>query len=102
MGVSRISGQMLAAHNYASILGIIAAMNIFLGLFNLLPVLPLDGGHIALSWLQKLRSRRPRLRANPVCHRVLLAVAYMLAAVIALFSLLNIAADFINPIGITR
>jgi membrane-associated protease RseP (regulator of RpoE activity) len=103
VGVSRISGQMLAAHDYSSLLGVIAAMNIFLGLFNLLPLPPLDGGRIAADCLSALRTRLPRRRLPRGPGLALLRpVTYALVVSLGLFSLLVIAADLVNPITIAR
>ena len=103
VGVSRISGQMLAAHDYASLFGVIAAMNIFLGLFNLLPLPPLDAGRIASDCLSALRSRLPGRRPLPVLNLALLTpLTYLLVAALGMFSLLVIAADLVNPIDLVR
>jgi membrane-associated protease RseP (regulator of RpoE activity) len=103
VGVSRISGQMLAAHDYSSLFGVIAAMNIFLGLFNLLPLPPLDGGRIATDCFSALRSHLPRRRRLPVPNPALLTpLTYMLVAALGVFSLLVIAADLVNPINLAR
>ena len=39
-------------------IGLLGAVNLALGLFNLLPLLPLDGGHIVIATYERLRSRR--------------------------------------------
>jgi len=103
VGVSRISGQMLAAHDYSSLFGVIAAMNVFLGLFNLLPLPPLDGGRIASDCLGAFRARLPRRRRLAVPSLALLTpLTYMLVAALGMFSLLVIAADLVNPIDLAR
>ena len=103
VGVSRISGQMLAAHDYSSLFGVIAAMNIFLGLFNLLPLPPLDGGRIAADCLGALRSHAARRRRLPLPNLALLTpLTYLLVAALGMFSLLVIAADLVNPINLAR
>ena len=103
VGVSRISGQMLAAHDYSSLFGVIAAMNIFLGLFNLLPLPPLDGGRIASDCLGVLRSHAARRRRLPLPNLALLTpLTYLLLAALGMFSLLAIAADLVNPINLAR
>ena len=38
---------------------LLASFNLFMALFNLLPLLPLDGGHIMIAWYEKLRGRGP-------------------------------------------
>ena len=45
---------------------LLAALNIFIGIFNLLPLLPLDGGHIAIAWYEQVRVlAAARLPAGP-------------------------------------
>jgi membrane-associated protease RseP (regulator of RpoE activity) len=100
VGVSHATGQLLATHSYPNALGVIAGMNIFLGLFNLLPLPPLDGGHIATAYLHRLRPRW--LRPSTPTRRLLPSVALVLIVAFALFSLLNITADIVNPIDLTK
>ena len=47
------------------VLLIMASLNIFVGAFNLLPLLPLDGGHIAVVIYERIRSWFARLRGRP-------------------------------------
>ena len=43
---------------FATLLGLTASLNLALGLFNLLPLLPFDGGHLVIATYERLRSRR--------------------------------------------
>jgi len=62
VGVARVSGETLASgdQNWSQRLGtfllIIASLNIFVGVFNLLPILPLDGGHMAVAIADEIRA----------------------------------------------
>ena len=47
------------------VLLLIASLNIFVGAFNLLPLLPLDGGHIAVIIYERIRAWLARLRGRP-------------------------------------
>ena len=80
------------------------ALNFFIGVFNLLPLLPLDGGHIAIAWFEKLRSwLAPKLhRPDPgrVNYDKLMPVTYAVILIFGGFSVLTILADIINPINI--
>ena len=49
---------------------LIAALNVFIGIFNLLPLLPLDGGHIAILLVRGVRALVARLRGRPDPGRV--------------------------------
>ena len=45
---------------------IFISLNVFIGIFNLLPLLPVDGGHIAIAWYEKVRSWiYARIEASP-------------------------------------
>ena len=70
VGVGAIAGDAVAqgsfAERLAGFLGIVAALNLFVGLFNLLPLLPLDGGHIAILWFEEARTRLARLFRRPI------------------------------------
>ena len=56
VGASRIGGDLWEAGELPSFLLLLAALNFFVGVFNLLPLLPLDGGHIAIAWFERARS----------------------------------------------
>lgn len=108
VGVARVSGQALQGSEPISekitfFLGIVVALNIFVGLFNLLPLLPLDGGHLAILAFEQARSGVYRLigRRDPgrVDLRKLLPVAYLVLALFVGLSLLLVLADIVNPIA---
>jgi membrane-associated protease RseP (regulator of RpoE activity) len=77
-------------------------LNFFIGVFNLLPLLPLDGGHIAISWFERLRSWVAARLGKPDPGRVdyfkLMPVTYAVILIGGAFTLLTITADIINPI----
>ena len=81
---------------------LIASLNIFFGLFNLLPLLPLDGGHIAVIVYERIRAWLARLRGRPdpglVDMAKLVPVSFGLFIVIVLFSFTVVLADIINPL----
>jgi membrane-associated protease RseP (regulator of RpoE activity) len=108
VGATRATGEVVAAHDewqlkVASVLLIIASLNIFIGAFNLLPLLPLDGGRLAVlcyervrTWIARLRGRRdPGL----VDMGRLIPVTLGIIAVFACFSLLLMVADIVNPVA---
>jgi membrane-associated protease RseP (regulator of RpoE activity) len=59
VGIVRAGGR-AAETGFAYFIYLLGAVNLALGLFNLLPLLPLDGGHIAIASYERLRSRRGR------------------------------------------
>jgi membrane-associated protease RseP (regulator of RpoE activity) len=107
IGVGQITGQVVSAKigwqsKAALVLLIIVSVNIFVGLLNLLPLLPLDGGHVAVVIYERLRAWLARLRGRPdpglVDMTKLVPVSLSVFAVLIGFSLLLILADLVNPI----
>jgi membrane-associated protease RseP (regulator of RpoE activity) len=84
------------------VLLIIISLNIFVGAFNLLPLLPLDGGHLAVVIYERVRAWLARLRGRPdpglVDMRKLVPVSVGVFALLVGFGLLLITADIFNPI----
>lgn len=80
----------------------LAQLNFVLGAFNLIPLLPLDGGHIAVAWYEKLRNvvRKARGLAvgAPVNYLKLMPATYVVVALMLGFTVLTVTADLINPI----
>jgi membrane-associated protease RseP (regulator of RpoE activity) len=107
VGVGQIAGDAIATGSFAErtagLLGIVASLNLFVGLFNLLPLLPLDGGHIAILWFETARSRLAKLFRRPDPGRVditkLTPALYAVLILIVGLSLTLIAADIVNPIA---
>jgi membrane-associated protease RseP (regulator of RpoE activity) len=111
VGAGDFTGQVLGASigwqtkvSFAVL--IIVSLNIFVGLFNLLPLLPMDGGHIAAVAYERLRAYVARLRgrADPglVDMKKLLPVSFGVFAIIVFFGLMLIFADLINPVNIIQ
>ena len=110
VGAADASGQILGSESdpwslrIAGLLLIIAGLNIFIGIFNLLPILPLDGGHLAVLGYEEARSRIARWRGRPDPGKVdmnkLLPVAYVFLFVLISLSVLLLVADIVNPIDL--
>lgn len=83
-----------------------ASLNIFVGLLNMLPLLPLDGGHIAVVLYERLRAYVARLRGRPdpglVDMRKLVPVSFGIFAVLIFVGLMLIMADLFNPVNIIQ
>ena len=103
------TGQAVAAnvgweYKVSFVLLLIAELNIFWGVFNLLPLLPMDGGHIAVVIWERIRAWFARLRHRPdpglVDYRKLIPLSFSIFAVIVVFALLLILADIVNPVNI--
>jgi membrane-associated protease RseP (regulator of RpoE activity) len=109
VGAAQATGDTVAAplgwqSKVSFVLLLIASLNIFWGVLNLLPLLPLDGGHVAVVIWERIRARYARLRGRPdpglVDYRKLIPVSFGVFAVIVAFSLLLVFADIINPVNI--
>lgn len=108
VGASRIAGEISSADQIdagaklASLLMLLGAVNLFLGLFNFVPLLPLDGGHIAGALYEAVRRAVARVRGLPDPGHVdvakLLPVAYVVAVAFLVMSVVLIYADFVAPI----
>jgi membrane-associated protease RseP (regulator of RpoE activity) len=111
IGVGEITGQVVSADiswqaKASLVLLIIISVNIFIGLLNLLPLLPLDGGHIAVVLYERVRAWLARLRgkADPgmVDMTKLIPVSLSVFALLVGFSLILILADLVNPVNILQ
>ncbi|WP_347060721.1 site-2 protease family protein [Blastococcus sp. HT6-30] len=108
VGVSRISGEVFAFEDFSAgqkigyFIQLLAGMNLVLFLFNLLPIYPLDGGHVAGALYEKVRSTVARLRGRPDPGPFdiarLMPVAYAVAGLFLGLSLLLLIADVVNPV----
>jgi membrane-associated protease RseP (regulator of RpoE activity) len=106
VGASRITGEAVQYGSWAMFFLIIAALNFFIGVFNLLPLLPLDGGHIAIAWFERTRSfvyaRLGKRDPGRVDYYKLMPLTYAVILVFGAFTLLTITADIVNPITIFK
>ena len=109
VGAARVTGQAVAAnvgweYKVSFVLLLIASLNIFVGLFNLLPLLPLDGGHIAVVIWERIKAAFARLRRKPdpgmVDYRKLVPVSFSIFLVLVVFGVMLILADIVNPVSI--
>ena len=108
VGVARVSGQAVGSdkltpmERLATFILIVASLNIFVGIFNLLPILPLDGGHMAVAIADEIRAFLARLRGRPrpapIDVTVLTPITMVVFVVLATLTLLLLVADVINPV----
>jgi len=110
VGAAEATGTEVASHagwqyKVSFVLLLIASLNIFFGLFNLLPLLPMDGGHIAVIIYERIRAWVARLRGRPdpglADIAKFLPVSFSLFIGLVLVSLVVISADIVNPINFT-
>ncbi|NHC13565.1 M50 family metallopeptidase [Motilibacter deserti] len=105
LGASRIGGEAFELGEPIVFLTIFISLNVFIGVFNLFPLLPLDGGHIAIAWYERARAIVARRRGRPDPGRVdyekLLPLTYAVMLVFVSVSLLALTADIVNPIRLS-
>jgi len=114
VGVGRISGEFFGLppetapiqEKFSFFLALLASLNMVLFLFNLVPLYPLDGGHVAGALWEKARSVVARARRKPdpgpFDTARLMPVAYVVASVFIVLSGLLLVADIINPITLDQ
>ncbi|MCX2733772.1 site-2 protease family protein [Saccharopolyspora sp. NFXS83] len=108
VGASRIGGEVLSMDEVSvgarliTMLNLLAAVNLSLFVMNMLPILPLDGGHIAGALWESLRRgiaklvRRPD--PGPFDTARLMPLAYGVTLIFIAYSLLVLVADVVNPV----
>jgi membrane-associated protease RseP (regulator of RpoE activity) len=98
VGVSRFSDLVGAETGFGGILLMLAGVNVFVGLLNLFPMLPFDGGHAAIATYERLRSRKgqPQYHAD-VSKMVPVAMAMM--GLLVFLMLAGLYLDFARPLG---
>jgi membrane-associated protease RseP (regulator of RpoE activity) len=111
VGAGRVAGELTSqeavppSDRFFSVLLLIAGLNLFLGLLNLVPLLPLDGGHIAGALYEAIRRGIARLLKRPdpgfVDVGKLLPLGYVMAGVILVASVVLIYADIVAPISLS-
>lgn len=106
VGAASIAGQVGDATfgGLLAFLGLVAVVNVFIGLFNLAPLPPLDGGHLAalgieqsVNVVRRLRGREPNYKVDP---RSLAAVAVPVLALLAVVVVALLWLDITNPIRV--
>jgi membrane-associated protease RseP (regulator of RpoE activity) len=108
VGVARVSGQAVGSDSLSiterisTFILIIASLNIFVGLFNLLPILPLDGGHMAVAIADEIRAFSARLRGRPrpaaIDVTLLTPITMVVFVILAALTVLLLVADIVNPV----
>jgi membrane-associated protease RseP (regulator of RpoE activity) len=102
VGASIIGGDTVDHGLWVAFWFFLAQLNFVLGAINLIPLLPFDGGHIAIAVFEKIRnmirSARGMVAAAPVNYLKLMPATYVVLIVVVGYMLLTVTADLVNPI----
>ena len=111
VGAGRVAGEMVTIDDTTwtdrafRLITLIAAVNLFIALFNFIPLLPLDGGHIAGALYEAVRRGFAKIARKPdpgyVDVAKMLPVAYVVGALLLVMGVLLIYADIVNPVTLT-
>ena len=109
VGVGRVAGEVASddkvdiGDRIAFVLTLLAGVNLFVGMFNFVPLLPLDGGHIAGALYEAVRRGLARVRGRPDPGHFdvarLLPVAYVMAGLLLVMTVLLVYADLVAPVA---
>ena len=91
VGAARVSGQAVAAGQAEVFFYLFAFFNVFVGILNILPLPPLDGGHLAVLGFEAVTGRR-------VDPRRLIPVTAVVAGFLILFTFSLLYLDVVNPL----
>ncbi len=95
VGAVRIAGE--ERFDVTVPLMLLGIFNVFIGVLNLMPLLPLDGGHAAIATYERLRSRKGRPYHADVAK--MLPVAYAVVALLGFIMISTVYLDIVRPIG---
>jgi membrane-associated protease RseP (regulator of RpoE activity) len=97
VGISKLSAEIGDESGFGGLLLTLAAVNVFVGLLNMFPVLPFDGGHAAIATYERLRTRRGREPYRADVSKMI-PVAMTMIAVLAMLTFTGLYLDFAKPI----
>jgi membrane-associated protease RseP (regulator of RpoE activity) len=97
VGASQIGGQIGEREGLKGVLMLLAYINVFVGVFNMLPTLPFDGGHAAIATYERLRSRKGvRYQAD---FSKMMPVATAVVALLIMITFAGLYLDITQPFG---
>lgn len=110
VGIGQAAGSIASSSEvdpldkWASGLMMLASLNFALFAFNMLPLLPLDGGHLAGAIYESIKKGFFRLRGKPnpgpADTALLMPITYVVTALLITLSLILLVVDFINPLSL--
>ena len=97
VGISKMSASIGDSAGFGGLLLTLGAVNVFVGLLNMFPVLPFDGGHAAIATYERLRSRRGRAPYRADITKMI-PVAMTMIAVLAMLFITGLYLDVTKPL----
>lgn len=106
VGASRAGGELVEMNQWPSFFLLLVNLNYFLAVFNLVPLPPLDGGHIAVVVYERIRDAIRRAlgksQLGPADYTKLMPITMAFSAVLLVFGVVVMAADVVNPVVLSR
>jgi len=96
VGVSQVGGDIGRSDGVKGVLLLLASVNVFVGIFNMFPLLPFDGGHAAIATYERIRSRKGRTYRADISKMV--PVATTVVALMALLLFTGLYLDITQPL----
>lgn len=97
VGVSQVGGSIGQSDGFKGILLLLASVNVFVGVFNMLPLLPFDGGHAAIATYERIRSRKGVTYRADINKMV--PVATTVVGLLAILLVTGLYLDITRPLG---
>ena len=100
LGIVNVGTQLGEQAGWAGVLALLATVNIFLGLINLVPLLPFDGGHIAVATYEEIRTRISG-KAYRVNMAKLMPVTYVVVLLMVGLFASTLYLDAVDPVKLS-
>jgi len=97
VGVSQVGGQVGRTDGLKGVLLLLGSVNVFVGVFNMFPLLPFDGGHAAVAIYERIRSRKGRRYSADISKMVPVATAVV--GLLGLLLVTGLYLDITQPLG---
>jgi membrane-associated protease RseP (regulator of RpoE activity) len=99
VGATRLGAEATESIGFIALINFMVLFNIFIGFFNLIPLPPFDGGHVALATYERFREVGRTGRYHADMARVL-PIAYGVVVFIVTIGVMAIYADIANPVSL--